>query len=61
MNVKKEIAMSRPLVRGLAVTLAAVICWWTPTMAANEEANVAQVDLFTDWACPVGQPATSIP
>lgn len=54
--------MSRPLVCGLAVALAAVISWWMPAMAAQEDVNVAQVDLFTDWACPVQNiPATPIP
>jgi hypothetical protein len=32
----------------VVVIAAVVVCWLTPTMAADEAANVAQVDLVND-------------
>ena len=52
--------MARPVMYCLAVALAAVVCWTVPTMAADEQANVAQVDLFNDFSC-FGSTPTAIP
>jgi hypothetical protein len=35
----------------LVIAMAAVIESWTPTMAADDHANVVQADLFTDFTC----------